>query len=60
MDRLGDIYNVKSSWEVTDPIVFVQMQQMVQMLTSQGAQLAVQQGAQQAQQSTQQTQGGAQ
>lgn len=53
MDKLNDVYNVSSKWEVLDPIVFVQMQQMAQMLTSQGAQLATMQGQQQAQQATQ-------
>lgn len=51
-------YNIKSKWEILDPMVFVQMQQLAQMLTSPGGQLAVQQGAQEAQQ--QQPQGGAQ
>lgn len=53
MDKLKNVYDVKSNWEILDPMVFVQMQQMAQLLTSQGAQLATMQGQQQAQQSTQ-------
>ncbi len=53
MDKLNDVYNVRPNWEVLDPMVFVQMQQMAQLLTSQGAQLAAMQGQQQAQQATQ-------
>ena len=43
----NSMFNVKPAWETNDPMVFVEMQQMAQLLTGPGAQVVAQQSLQQ-------------